>query len=123
MGQIRRAVGTFVAGCVLALAGSSCGSYSAPGMNRMGNGGAMIADLVPASATAGMAAFMLTVNGSGFGTDAVVYWNGSAQTTTYISGNQVMAAISAAEVASKGTVPVYVLTGGHASNTMNFMVN
>ena len=35
MGQIRRAVGTLVAGCVLALAGSSCGSYSTPGMNAM----------------------------------------------------------------------------------------
>lgn len=121
MGQIRRVVVTLVAVSVLALSVSSCGSYSARTMNGMGS--AMIADLMPASAVAGMTGFVMTVNGSGFGSDAVVYWNGSPRTTTYITGNQVMAAISAADVASKGTIPVYVLTAGHTSNTVNFTVN
>jgi uncharacterized protein YidB (DUF937 family) len=121
MGKTRSALITLVAGCALAFVLSSCGNYKAPGMNAMS--GVMVAELVPASAMAGMGGFMLTVNGSGFGTDAVVFWNGSMRTTTYISGNQVMAAISAADVTSKGSIPVYVLTGGHTSNTMDFTVN
>jgi hypothetical protein len=70
---------------------------------------------VPNSATSGGPALTLTVNGSGFGSDAVVYWNASVR--------QVTAAISAADIAMKGTVPVYVRTNGQNSNTMNFTVN
>ncbi len=66
---------------------------------------------------------MLTVNGSNFGTDAIVYWSSTVRTTTYVSATQVMATISASDIAMKATIPVYVRTNGQNSNTVNFMVN
>ena len=67
-----------------------------------------ISELSPDSATAGGAAFMLTVNGSNFGTKAVVNWNGAAQTTTYVSGNQLTVAVPASLIASAGSVSISV---------------
>jgi len=85
--------------------------------------GTAITQLMPTSATSGGPAFMLTVNGSNFGTDAIVYWSSTVRNTTYISGNQLMAAIAASDIAMKATIPVYVRTNGQNSNTVNFMVN
>lgn len=67
-----------------------------------------IAQLSPDSATAGGEAFSLTVNGSNFAAKAVVNWNGMAQTTTYVSANQLTAAVPASAIAASGTVPVTV---------------
>ena len=41
--------------------------------------------LVPPSATPGDAAFALTVNGNDFVAGAVVNWNGSPRTTTFVT--------------------------------------
>jgi IPT/TIG domain len=71
-----------------------------------------IAALSPASMTAGSAAFTLTVNGSNFGSQAVVNWNGAARATTFVSGNQVTAAIAAADVATAGSAAVTVINPG-----------
>ena len=43
---------------------------------------ALLNPLVPNIATAGSAAFTLTVNGSGFVNGSVIYWNSTAHTTT-----------------------------------------
>ena len=102
---------------------TGCGSYKAPSMNTMTPGGPTIAELVPASATSGSAGFTLTINGSGFGTDAVIYWNSGVTSTMYVTGNQLMGAIPASDIAMKGMVPVYVRTNGQNSNTVNFTVN
>jgi hypothetical protein len=69
-----------------------------------------ISQLNPASVTAGDAGFTLTVNGTNFGTKAVVNWNGVAQTanTTYVSANQLTVAVPAAAIANSGTVMVTV---------------
>lgn len=68
-----------------------------------------ITQLNPDSATAGGATFTLTVNGSNFGTKAVVNWNGTAQNaTTYVSGNQLTVAIPASLIMNSGTVQVTV---------------
>jgi hypothetical protein len=69
-----------------------------------------IAQLAPNSATAGDAAFTLTVNGTNFGTKAVVNWNGVAQTanTTYVSGSQLTVAVPASAIATSGTVQITV---------------
>jgi IPT/TIG domain len=69
-----------------------------------------ISQLNPDSATAGGAAFMLTVNGSNFATKAVVNWNGAAQTanTTYVSGSQLTVMIPASLISNSGTVQVTV---------------
>ena len=67
-----------------------------------------IAALNPPSMAAGSPAFTLTVNGSNFGSKAVVNWNGAAQTTTMVSANQLTMAVPAAAVATSTTVSVTV---------------
>lgn len=67
-----------------------------------------IAALSPSSMAAGSPAFTLTVNGTNFNSNAMVNWNGVAQTTTFVSANQVTTAVPAAAVASSGTVAVTV---------------
>ena len=89
----------------------------------MGGGGSpQVTQLQPDVATAGGPAFTLTVNGSNFGSDSVVYWSSVPQTTTYVSGTQVTAAITATDIMNVGMVPVYVRTQGRNSNVMNFDV-
>src|ERR1035441_1284913 len=79
----------------------------------------------------------LTVNGTDFGAKAVVNWNGAAQTTTVVSGNQLTMAVPAAAIATSGTITVTVTnpatpgtglygSGGTmaaTSSPMNFTVN
>jgi hypothetical protein len=81
--------------------------------------------LSPASAVAGSAGFTLTVNGSGFVTSSVVHWNGAARPTTVVSATQLRATVTAADIATAGSVPVSVVTpapGGGTSGTQNFTI-
>lgn len=109
---------------VLALLASVGCGYSSknynPGMGGVGS--PTVTTIMPNSAMAGTAGFTLTVNGTNFGTDAVVYWNGMAHTSMYVSAAQVTAAVSSTDVANPGMIPVYVRTGGMNSNTVNFNV-
>jgi hypothetical protein len=91
-------------------------------MTGGGMGAPQIMQLQPAMANAGGPAFTLTVQGTGFGTDSVVYWNMVAQTTSYDSGTQVTAQITASDIMNQGMIPVYVRSGGKNSNSMNFTV-
>jgi hypothetical protein len=78
-----------------------------------------IAQLSPNAATAGGAAFMLTVDGSNFGSKAVVNWNGAAQSaTTFVSGGQLTVAVPASAIAASGTVQVTVTNPGTAGTGM-----
>jgi len=93
--------------------------------------------LAPDNMNAGGAAFVLTVNGSNFSTKSTINWNGTAQTTTYVSTSQLTATISAADIANAATVPITVTnpattgmgiygSGGtmaETSSAMNFTVN
>jgi hypothetical protein len=97
--------------------GSSMHNYNTPAGTAV-----QMSQIVPNSATAGTAGFMLTVNGSGFSGNSVVYWNSMALGTTFISGNQVVAAVPASEIAMPAAVQVYVNSNGMASNMMTFMV-
>ena len=76
-----------------------CGGYgSGSGSGSMAAGAPhVVAPLVPNTATAGSAAFTLTVNGSGFVGQSVVFWNSTARTTTFVTSSQLTAAISAAD--------------------------
>jgi hypothetical protein len=69
-----------------------------------------VSALSPNSATAGGAAFTLTVNGASFAGKAVVNLDGTAQTasTTFVSGNQLMVAVPASAIATPGTISVTV---------------
>jgi len=80
----------------------------------------------PNSATAGGAAFTLTINGSNFVSGAVVRWNGNDRTTTFVSGTQLTAQIPAANIAAAGTANVTVFNpapGGGLSNSRTFTIN
>jgi len=77
----------------------------------------------PTSATAGDAAFTLTLTGSGFGSGTTALWNGAARTTTVVSATQLMAAINTADIATAGTAQVTVTGSGGTSPPMTFTIN
>jgi len=95
-----------------------------------------ITQLSPTNGAAG-AGFILTVNGSNFATAATINWNGTAQTTTYVTGGQLTTNIPATLVAAAGTAQVTVTnpatpgtgmygSGGtlaETSNAMAFTIN
>jgi hypothetical protein len=82
-----------------------------------------ISGLSPNSATAGGAAFTLTVNGSGFATGSNVEWNGSVVVTSYISANQLSASIPASLIKAAGGASVTVLNSSTiASSAATFVV-
>ena len=89
------------------IAGTLACGYSAKTMPAAAGTMPTVAQLAPASATAGGAAFTLTVNGTNFSANAVVNLNGTAQTsnTTFVSGHQLMVAVPAAAIATSGTRP------------------
>ena len=67
-----------------------------------------ITSISPSSATAGNNEFLLTVNGNDFRRDSVVSWNDSFRVTTFISSHELVATITAMDIAQPGTVLVYV---------------
>jgi hypothetical protein len=69
---------------------------------------ASLKGIAPSSGAAGSAAFTLTVNGNHFVRDSKVLWNGSARATTYISINQLKAAILASDIENPGTARIEV---------------
>jgi hypothetical protein len=82
--------------------------------------------LSPSSATAGSAAFTLTVLGSNFINGSTVRWNGSNRTTTFISAGELRANIAASDIVSTGSANVTVFTptpGGGTSNTRTFTIS
>jgi hypothetical protein len=81
-----------------------------------------LTELVPNDTPTGSPGFTLTVNGTGFGTSTAVFWNGSALATSYVTGNQITATVTAADVAASGNIPVYVRSGTTNSNMLTFAV-
>ena len=78
--------------------------------------------LSPVSVPVNSVAFTMIINGSGFGPDAVVFWNGVAQQTRVITANQLMVAITAQDLQGSGLVRIFVRSGGFNSNTVNFQL-
>jgi len=117
--------------CVFVIASLAlgCGGYGSN--SQMGGTGtkaaANISALIPNSATAGGPGFTLTVNGTNFAANSVVFFAGTAMATTFVTANQLTAAIPASAIATAGTVQVYVNSAGNIygvnSNTVNFTVN
>ncbi len=84
-----------------------------------------ITSLSPNGVIAGSSAFTLTVNGTGFVNSSTVWWNGSLRTTQFVNATQVMASITAADVASAGTASVVVQNpapGGGSSPGATFTI-
>ncbi|MGA3027312.1 MAG: BACON domain-containing carbohydrate-binding protein [Bryobacteraceae bacterium] len=86
--------------------------------------GPTISSLSPAWAEAGGPAFTLTVNGANFLSGAVVQWNGTALSSTFVSATQLTASITPDLIASAGTANVTVLNpGGATSAAAIFTIN
>jgi len=95
----------------------------------------VIAALAPNNATAGGAAFMLTVTGSSFNSNAVVNFANQQMMTSWTNSGMVTASIPASAIATAGTVQVTVTNpamgggiygGGTKAATslpMNFTIN
>jgi hypothetical protein len=85
------------------------------------------APLVPSSATAGGAAFTLTVNGTNFVSGATVnFGTNAALTPSSITATQIQVTVPASDIATAGTPAVTVTNqtpGGGASNSVSFTVN
>ncbi|MFZ0285493.1 MAG: FG-GAP repeat protein [Terriglobales bacterium] len=82
--------------------------------------------LSPASATAGGPGFQLTVGGTNFVQGALVNWNGSSRSTTFVSSIEVQAQILSSDIAVAGSYSVTVTNpppGGGNSNRLTFTVN
>jgi hypothetical protein len=115
----------------------ACGYSSKPTTPAVAGAMPAISELAPASTSSGGSAFVLTVNGTNFAAKATINWNGTAQTTTYVSANQLMATIAATAIATPATVPITVTnpatagTGAYGSggtlaetsSAMNFTIN
>jgi hypothetical protein len=85
-----------------------------------------VTSLSPSSATAGGAAFTLTVNGSNFVASSVINWNGAPLTTTYVTTVKITAQVPAGDIASAGTAGVTVTNptpGGGSSSSATFTVS
>ena len=79
--------------------------------------------LTPSWGTAGGPSFTLIVDGSNFASGSKVRWKGSDRATSFITGTELQASISASDIASAGTAGVTVYTpppGGGTSNAINF---
>ncbi|MEW5976923.1 MAG: LamG-like jellyroll fold domain-containing protein, partial [Acidobacteriota bacterium] len=83
----------------------------------------VVSGLSPSSALVGGAGFTLTVSGNNFVAGAVVRWNGSARTTTFVSATELTASIPASDLAVAGTAQVTVVTSGGVSNAQTFTIN
>ncbi len=81
--------------------------------------------LIPDATAPGGAQFPLTVNGTGFVSNSVVNWNGSALATTFVDSSQLTATVLASDIAKPGSGQVTVVTpspGGGTSNAIPFEV-
>jgi uncharacterized protein (TIGR03437 family) len=82
-----------------------------------------VSSLSPASANAGGAAFTLKVNGTGFTSGTVAYWNGSQLQITSVSPTQITAFVPAGLITAPGTFPVMVVANSLGSSSIGFTVN
>jgi uncharacterized protein (TIGR03437 family) len=85
--------------------------------------GGSIGAISPNQATAGAPAFTLTVTGSGFATGSLVQWSGSTLATTFVSANQLTAAVPASLLAGPGSATVAVATAGQVSPSVTFTIS
>src|SRR5262249_17230815 len=85
--------------------------------------------LSPQSATAGSAAFTLSVSGANFCAQSTVQWSGTALTTTFNSSTALSAAVPANLIAAPGSAPVRVVNPSATgcavgvSNTFTFAID
>jgi outer membrane protein assembly factor BamB len=85
----------------------------------------MITSVTPATVVAEQGAVSLTINGQYFTSTAVVYFNGSARSTTFNNQGQLVAQLTAQDVAVAGTTSITVedpVSGNVPSNSVSFVI-
>lgn len=84
-----------------------------------------VTSLSPSSATAGGAAFTLSVNGTGFTANAIVRVGALTRPTTFVSSTLLTAAMNASDIAQPGTLQISVFSGAPdnvSSNALTFTI-
>jgi hypothetical protein len=90
------------------------------------NGRPTLVSLAPSQALVGSAGQLLTVNGTGFFSGAVVQVNGAARETTFVSPTQLTAQLTNTDLLSGGVLSITAVNpapGGGISNALPFVVN
>ena len=85
-----------------------------------------ITSTVPSNINAGASSFTITINGSNFTSSSVIYWNGTALTTTFISSTQISANVPSSLIATAGNANITVNNpspGGGTTSPDVFMIN
>lgn len=72
----------------------------------------VLVSLAPATAALGDPNFTLQVTGTGFRTDAVIFWNGAPEPTTVLSPTNLSTLVDMATAAAAAEIPVTVANGG-----------
>jgi len=67
-----------------------------------------VSSITPANAAVGSPGIELVVNGNHFQRNSVVNWNGTARATTFVNGDQLQAAVTAADLATASVAHVTV---------------
>jgi len=81
-----------------------------------------IVALTPNSSLVNSTPFTMTIQGSNFGPDAIAFWNGTAQQTTFVNSGQLLVTVTEADLMFTGLTHVFVRSGGFNSNTLDFNV-
>jgi outer membrane protein assembly factor BamB len=85
----------------------------------------LVASVAPAAVIAAQGALSLSVNGQYFTSTAVVYFNGSPRSTTLNNQGQLVAQLTAQDVAAAGTASITVedpASSNVPSNTVSFVI-
>ena len=77
----------------------------------------VLAGISPSSVTVGSSSPIVTLTGSSFTPSSTVSINGAARTTTYVSDTQLAVALSPADTAALGTLPVTVVNPAPGGGT------
>jgi hypothetical protein len=131
-------IATTVLLAALLAVGLACGGYNSSSHTTTPPAAGTtpdITELAPDNTNSGGAAFVLTVNGTNFNSNATINWAGTAQTTSFVSASQLTATIPATAIETSGSAMVTVTNPGTAggiygggtapetSNAMTFTIN
>src|SRR5205823_5471742 len=86
-------------------------------INASPNPAPTLSSIIPSSATAGGAAFTITVAGANFLNSSIVRWNGTSRTTSFISSATLTAGILASDIATGGNATVTVFNPAPGGGT------
>ena len=88
----------------------------------IGSGGTSITSLSPSTIAAGSGATTLSVFGNGLSPSSIIYFNGIALATTYVSSIQLSALIPAALLTASETASITVNNAGVSSNALTLVI-